>query len=46
MPDVKERFAAGGVVTIPSSAAELDARIKRELAVYRVIIEKANVHVD
>ena len=46
MPDVKERFAAGGVSTIPSSPAELDARIKRELATYRVIIEKANVHVD
>ena len=46
MPDVKDRFAGGGVVTIPSSAAELDARIKREFAVYRVIIEKANVHVD
>ncbi len=26
MPDVKERFAGGGVDTIPSSAAELDAR--------------------
>jgi tripartite-type tricarboxylate transporter receptor subunit TctC len=46
MPDVKERFAGGGVSTIPSSPAELDARIKRELATYRVIIEKANVHVD
>jgi tripartite-type tricarboxylate transporter receptor subunit TctC len=46
MPDVKERFAAGGVSTIPSSPAELDARIKREAATYRVIIEKANVHVD
>jgi len=46
MPDVKERFAAGGVVTIPSSAAELDARIKRELAGYRAIIEKADIHVD
>ena len=46
MPDVKERFAAGGVATIPSSGAELDARVKREAAVYRVIIEKANVHVD
>jgi len=33
-------------VTIPSSAAELDARIKREAAVYRVVVEKANVHVD
>jgi tripartite-type tricarboxylate transporter receptor subunit TctC len=46
MPDVKERFAAGGVVTIPSSAAELEARTKREAAIYRVVIEKAGVHVD
>jgi tripartite-type tricarboxylate transporter receptor subunit TctC len=46
MADVKERFAAGGVVTIPSSPAELDARIKRELAGYRDIIEKADIHVD
>jgi len=46
MPDVKARFAAGGVVTIPSSPAELDARIKRELAGYRTIVEKADVHVD
>jgi len=46
MPDVKERFAGGGVATIPSSAAELDARVKREAAAYRGIIEKADVHVD
>jgi tripartite-type tricarboxylate transporter receptor subunit TctC len=46
MADVKERFAGGGVVTIPSSAAELVARVKREAAVYRIVIEKANVHVD
>jgi tripartite-type tricarboxylate transporter receptor subunit TctC len=46
LPDVKERFAGGGVVTLPSSAAELDARIKREAAVYKVIVDKANVHVD
>ena len=46
MPDVKERFAGGGVATIPSSAAELDGRIKREAATYKVIVEKANVHVD
>ena len=46
MPDVKERFAAGGVATIPSSPAELDARIKRELAGYRTIVEKADIHVD
>ena len=46
MPDVKERFAAGGVVTIPSGPAELDARIKRELVGYRTIVEKADIHVD
>jgi hypothetical protein len=46
MPDVKAKFAAGGVSTTPSSPAELSAKIKRELAVYRGIIEKANVHVD
>ena len=38
MPDIKERFAGGGVDTIPSSAAELDARVKRELAGFRVIV--------
>jgi tripartite-type tricarboxylate transporter receptor subunit TctC len=43
---VKERFAAGGVATIPSSPAELDARIKRELSGYRTIVEKADIHVD
>jgi tripartite-type tricarboxylate transporter receptor subunit TctC len=46
MPDVKAKFAAGGVSTIPSRPAELSDKIKRELAIYRVIIEKANVHVD
>jgi tripartite-type tricarboxylate transporter receptor subunit TctC len=46
MQDVKARFAAGGVSTIPSSPGELSAKIKREAAVYRLIIEKANVHVD
>ena len=46
MKDVKERFAAGGVSTIPSTPDELAARIKRELATYRGVIEKANVHVD
>ena len=46
MPDVKGKFASGGVATIPSTPAELSDRIKRELAIYRVIIEKANVHVD
>jgi tripartite-type tricarboxylate transporter receptor subunit TctC len=46
MPDLKTRFAAGGVSTIPSTPAELDAKIKREAASYRLVIQKANVHVD
>ena len=46
LADVKARFAAGGVSTIPSTPAELEARIKRELVTYRLVIEKANVHVD
>jgi len=46
MSDVKTRFAAGGVSTIPSTPAELEAKIKRELATYRLVIEKANVRVD
>jgi tripartite-type tricarboxylate transporter receptor subunit TctC len=46
MPDVKERFAGGGVDTIPSSAAELDARVKRELPEFRTIIDKANIRPD
>jgi tripartite-type tricarboxylate transporter receptor subunit TctC len=46
MPDVKARFAAGGVSTIPSTPGELGARINRELATYRAVVAKANVHVD
>jgi len=42
-PDVKERFATGGVETIPSSAAELTARVRSELAIFRAIITKANI---
>jgi tripartite-type tricarboxylate transporter receptor subunit TctC len=46
MADVKERFAGGGVDTIPSSAAELAARVKRELPEFRAIIDKANIRPD
>jgi tripartite-type tricarboxylate transporter receptor subunit TctC len=46
MPDVKERFAGGGVDTIPSSAAELDARVKQDLPRFRTIVEKANIRPD
>jgi len=46
MPDVKERFAGVVVVTIPSSAAELDARVKQEAERFRAIVQKANIRPD
>ena len=46
MPDVKERFAGGGVTTISSSAAELDARVKQEAERFRAIVQKANIRPD
>jgi tripartite-type tricarboxylate transporter receptor subunit TctC len=46
MPDIKERFAAGGAVTIPTTAAELAARIKRETAAFKTVVDKANIHVE
>jgi tripartite-type tricarboxylate transporter receptor subunit TctC len=46
MPDVKERFAGGGVDTIPSSAAELNARVKQEGERFRSIVQKANIRPD
>jgi len=46
LSDVKERFAGGGVETIPSSAAELDGRVKREAEHFKLIIQKANIRPD
>jgi tripartite-type tricarboxylate transporter receptor subunit TctC len=46
MPDVKERFAAGGVETIPSTGAELDARVKKTTAQLGAIVEKAKIKAD
>src|SRR5437899_1606009 len=46
LPDVKERFAAGGIETIPSSAGELAARIKQDSAQFGVIVQKANIKPD
>ena len=46
MPDIKERFAAGGAVTLPTTAAELDARIRHDTAAFKTIVEKANIHVE
>ena len=46
MPDVKERFAGGGVETIPSSPAELEARVKEAAARFKAIVDKANIKPD
>jgi tripartite-type tricarboxylate transporter receptor subunit TctC len=43
MPDVKERFAAGGVETIPSSATELAARVKQDATQFGLIAQNANI---
>jgi tripartite-type tricarboxylate transporter receptor subunit TctC len=42
-PDVKERFAAGGVDVIPSTPAELATRMKSELSVFRTVIAKSGM---
>jgi tripartite-type tricarboxylate transporter receptor subunit TctC len=46
MPDVRERFAGGGVETIPSSAVELDKRVAQEFERFKVIVQKANIRPD
>ncbi len=46
MPDIKQRFAAGGATTVPTTAAELDARIQKDAAAFKTIVEKANIHID
>jgi tripartite-type tricarboxylate transporter receptor subunit TctC len=46
MPDVKERFAGGGVETIPSSAAELDKRMVQEFERFKALVQKANIRPD
>jgi tripartite-type tricarboxylate transporter receptor subunit TctC len=43
MADVKERFAAGGAETSPSSPAELDARIKKATENFGSIVKQANI---
>jgi tripartite-type tricarboxylate transporter receptor subunit TctC len=46
MPEIQQRFSAGGAVTVPTTAAELEARIKRETAAFKTIVDKANIHVE
>ena len=46
MPGVKERFAGGGVETLGSSGAELDAKVKKTAQQLSVIVEKAKIKPD
>ena len=46
MPDVKERFGAGGVDTIPSTAAELDAKVKKTGQQLSTIVARAKIKPD
>jgi tripartite-type tricarboxylate transporter receptor subunit TctC len=46
LPDIQQRFAAGGAVTVPTSAAELAARITRETAAFKAIVDKVGIHVE
>jgi tripartite-type tricarboxylate transporter receptor subunit TctC len=46
MPDVKERFAGGGVETLGSSGAELDVKVKKTAQQLSVIVEKAKIKPD
>jgi tripartite-type tricarboxylate transporter receptor subunit TctC len=45
-PDVKGRFASGGVQVIPSTPGELATRLKTELAVFRTVIAKSGMHLE
>jgi hypothetical protein len=45
-PDVKERFASGGVQVIPSTPSELATRLKTELAISRSVVAKSGMHLE
>jgi tripartite-type tricarboxylate transporter receptor subunit TctC len=46
LPDVKERFAGGGVDVTPSTPAQLAERVKKEADTYKAIVQKANIKPD
>jgi tripartite-type tricarboxylate transporter receptor subunit TctC len=46
LPDIKERFAAGGAETLTMTSAALDARVRGDMARLKEIVEKANVKPD
>lgn len=46
MPDIKERFAAGGAETVIMTSAALDARVRADTERLKQIVEKTNVKPD
>jgi tripartite-type tricarboxylate transporter receptor subunit TctC len=46
MPDIKERFAAGGAETLPMTSADLDVLVRADTTRLKVIVEKANLKPD
>src|SRR5262249_61814877 len=46
MPDLKERFAAGGSETLIMTSAALDARVRGGAGGLKQIVEKANMKPD
>ena len=46
MPDLKERFAAGGAETLTMTSAALDARVRADTERLKQIVEKANMKPD
>jgi tripartite-type tricarboxylate transporter receptor subunit TctC len=44
--EVKQRFAAGGVEVIPSSPSQLTAKMKSELASFRLVVEKSGMRAE
>jgi len=46
MPDVKARFAGGGVETIGSTPAELQARVKDEAARFLQVVQQSGMKAD
>src|SRR5262245_44540137 len=46
MPDIKERFAAGGAETVTMTTAALDARVRADSERLKVVVERGNVKPD
>lgn len=46
MADIKEKLSAGAAVAVPSTPAELAARLKRESAALKAVVVKAKISSD